>query len=267
MRDDEYEVVVCRHGTRTGRRSEIFLDHGLYGEADADFITDYYVWILRNRHRTVFVDTGFATAAARRRHRTVIRPVDEVYASVGVDPAAGWPVIVTHAHWDHIGNLQLFPASSFWLAKAELDFWKDPVSRAQFFSHFTEPDEIERLLALEHAGRLEVFDESADVAPGIVVRRIGGHTPGQTIVYVRTPAGTVLLASDAAHFHEELEAERPCAAVTDARETIRSHRLIKRQRDEGQVHTVLTGHDPGDLLLGERVHADLTIIGRQPRSF
>ncbi|MFC8520761.1 N-acyl homoserine lactonase family protein [Streptomyces sp. NPDC057257] len=264
MRDDEYEVIIARHGTRKGRKSEVFLSYGLYGDPDDHFTTDYYVWILRNAHRTVFVDTGFHPTAARRRDRTVIQPVEDLYASVNVDPAAGWPVIITHAHWDHIGNLQLFPASIFWLARAELDFWKDPVSRTELLSHFTEPDELDRLLALEPAGRLALFADTAEVAPGITVRRVGGHTPGQSVVSVRTRTGTVLLASDAAHFRTELESERPFAAVTDVPDMIRGFRLIKHLREHGDVSTVVTGHDPVNLFLGERVHPDLSILGSLP---
>ncbi len=71
---------------------------------------DYYLWILRSRSTTVVVDTGFARGPAEARGRTVLVEPADAYRRLGVDTDQPNPVVVTHAHYDHIGNLGLFRA-------------------------------------------------------------------------------------------------------------------------------------------------------------
>ncbi len=49
---------------------------------------DYYVWVVKTDERTIVVDTGFDAAAAAARGRTLIRPVAEGLAAIGVDASA-----------------------------------------------------------------------------------------------------------------------------------------------------------------------------------
>lgn len=259
--DDEYEVVIARHGTRVGRRSEAYLSYAMYEEPDGPITTDYYVWVIRNSSRTVLVDTGFSSAAAARRGREVLHHPRDIYRDIGVDVDHGWPVILTHAHWDHIGNLDLFPRSRFWMAIEEADFWATDAAAARLIAHFTEAGELAALRELRAQGRLVVFDSFAEIAPGIVVTTVGGHTPGQSMVTVRTRDGVVLLTSDVVHFVEELDRERPFVSVTDLPDMYAGFRTVKSLVSSGQVDVVVTGHDPSSLRLGQRVTDDIRVIG------
>src|SRR5438067_1662906 len=77
------------------------------------------------------------------------------------------------------------------------------------YAHSAEIEELEALAAAGDAGRVQLFEGSIEVAPGITVTEVGGHTAGQSIVTVRTSEGVVLLASDALHYYEEAELDRP----------------------------------------------------------
>ncbi|SKA90511.1 Glyoxylase, beta-lactamase superfamily II [Agreia bicolorata] len=263
VKDDEYEVAIARHGTRVGMRSEAFLNYSLSGEPDSVIVTDYFLWVIRNETRTIFVDTGFSAAAAQRRGRTVISSPADIYRSLGVEPGAGWPLIVTHAHWDHIGNLDLFPTSPIWMARSEVEFWETSISRAPQIAHFTEASELAELSHLRQSRRLRLFEGSTEIAPGVRVLEVGGHTPGQSMVTVATSVGTVLLTSDVAHFREELRDELPFVALTDLPDSIAGYRRVKELLASGAVDIVVTGHDQAELELGERVNSNLTIIGRR----
>lgn len=262
MPEDEYEVLIARHGTRTGTRGEAFLNYELYGEPDAPLTTDYYLWIIRNSARTIIVDTGFEAAAATRRGRVVVSSPAGLLRRVGVDPAAGHPVIITHAHWDHVGNLDLFPASQFWIARAESSFWSTPVSRTRIIAHFTEERELDQLVQLGREGRLTFFDDRADIAPGVAVQRVGGHTPGQSMVTVRTSAGVVLLTSDVVHYDEELRDERPFISVTDLPAMYEGFWTVKQLLASGAIDVIVTGHDAAALDAGELLEPDIAVIGR-----
>jgi glyoxylase-like metal-dependent hydrolase (beta-lactamase superfamily II) len=262
-KDDEYELVIARHGTRVGLRSEAFLNYSLSGMPDDVIVTDYFLWVIRNETRTIFVDTGFSEAAARRRGRTVVNAPGDIYHRLGVDPAAGWPLVITHAHWDHIGNLDLFPASTIWIARSEADFWETSIASAPQIAHFTERGELDELSRLRRSNRLRFFEASAEVAPGVSVMQIGGHTPGQSMVTVATSAGTVLLTSDVAHFREELRDELPFVALTDLPDSIAGYRRVKALVASGAVDVVVTGHDRAELEQGEPLDSDIRIIGRR----
>lgn len=238
---------MVRHGTREGRRSEVFLNYAQYGEPDGRFVVDYYLWVLRSRTRTVLVDTGFARGPAEARGRQVLVDPAEAYRRIGVDTDAELGIVVTHAHYDHIGNVDLFPRATVVVSAAEIDFWSTPVSRKPLIGHFTETDEVATLTRVEAEGRLRRFSGTVEAAPGVLVTEVGGHTPGQSMVTVPTSAGTVLLTSDAVHFSEELERDMPFVAVTDLPDMYRGLQAVRDLVAAGEVDHVVTGHTPGVL--------------------
>jgi glyoxylase-like metal-dependent hydrolase (beta-lactamase superfamily II) len=82
------------------------------------------------------------------------------------------------------------------------------------------------------------------VAPGIDLLHVGGHTPGQAILTVRSGARQVILTSDAVHYYAELELDRPFAIVADVPAMYAAYDQIRElERVPGAV--VVAGHDPG----------------------
>lgn len=268
-RRDLYELVVVRHGTREARRSEVFLNYAQYGEPDGPFVVDYYLWVLRSHTHTVLVDTGYARGPAEARGRKVLVEPAEAYRALGVDTGAELSIVVTHAHYDHIGNVDLFPNATVVASAAEVDFWSSPVSRKPLLGHFTEPEEIAALARVDAEGRLRRFSGSTEVAPGVVVTEVGGHTPGQSMVTAPTSAGTVLLTSDAVHFTEELDRDMPFVAVTDLPAMYQGLQNVRDLVAAGKVDHVVTGHTAGVLDDLEPWNVDLAgvagVIGRLER--
>jgi glyoxylase-like metal-dependent hydrolase (beta-lactamase superfamily II) len=241
--DGEYEVIAVRYGTRTGSRSEIFLNHQIYGEPDTPLDMDYYFWLVRNARRTVLVDTGFGrVGGARRARTTLIEPVAAL-ARLGVSPTSVSEVIVTHAHYDHIGNLDCFPSAEVVMTRREFEFWTGPFGTRKQFAWSVEQDETEYLDELLRDGRLTLVEAARTLAPGIELVPVGGHTPGQAIVLVSTPGGVAVLASDAAHYYEELERDRPFAFVADLEAMYRGFDTLNEIASQpGRV--IVPGHDP-----------------------
>jgi glyoxylase-like metal-dependent hydrolase (beta-lactamase superfamily II) len=243
--DTTYEVIAVRYGTRTASKAEVYLNYSTYGEPDEPLRMDYYCWVARNATRTVVIDTGFGPVGGARRRRTTLVPPVAALARLGVDAANVRQVIVTHAHYDHIGNLAAFPAAEVIIARREFDFWTGPYARRQQFAWSTEAAELAYLSDIDRQGRLTaVADAAYRVAPGIDLLTVGGHTPGQVIVLVAVAGGgQAVLASDAVHYYEEIERDRPFAFVADLEAMYRGFDLLKEIIGEpGRL--LVPGHDP-----------------------
>jgi glyoxylase-like metal-dependent hydrolase (beta-lactamase superfamily II) len=267
---EQYQVTIVRYGTRRTVRSDVFLNYHLYGEPDGPIGMDYFFWVVRNADRTIVVDTGFSAAGGARRGRTTLIDPGAAFDALGVDRTAAPPVVVTHAHYDHIGNLGLFPASPLILAAAEYEFWTGPYADRTLLHHSVEDAEIDHLRQAERDGRVRTFGDEIEPAPGVRVFRVGGHTPGQSVVLVNTAAGPVLLASDAVHYYEEYERSMPFTQVSDVVDMYAGFERIRGMVGSGEVRHLVAGHDPDTLARFQPVAGALAglaaTIGPSPRA-
>lgn len=237
-----YEVLAVRYGTRTTTRSETFLNFHVYGEPDAAIPMDYYFWVVRDGRRTIVVDCGFGAGPGARRRRTMLADPVEALAGLGIDAATVDTLVVTHAHYDHIGNLAAFPAAEIVLARRELEFWTGPYAGRLQFAHSTEADELRLLADAAAAGRVRLVEDTLDLAPGFELVVVGGHTPGQMVARVATGDGGAVLAADALHLYEELERDRPFFVVADLVGMYRGFDVLgEMAQDPG--HVLVAGHD------------------------
>lgn len=239
----EYEVHAVRYGTRIAPRSGVFLNYGIYEQPDDQIGMDYFFWIVRNADRVVLVDIGYDPAVGQRRGRTLLIDPVEALQRLGIAPQEVAQVVVTHAHYDHIGNLRHLPNAEVVVARAEFDFWTGPYGGRTQFATSAEADEIRQLAEVDKQGRATLFSRSHLVAPGIEVLKVGGHTPGQSIVTVYTAAGQVILASDAIHYYEEYERDWPFTFVADLKAMYEGFDLVREMlADPGR--SLVAGHDP-----------------------
>jgi len=206
---------------------------------------DYYVWVIKSAEHTIVVDTGFAAPAAAQRGRTLLRPVAEGLAAIGVNPQDVQDVVITHMHYDHAGNVPLFPQARFHVQDTEMAYC---TGRAMTHGHLAAPFDAENVVDMVRgtfAGRV-VFHRGDEVLyPGISLHHLPGHTLGLQVVRVQTERGAVVLASDAIHFWANLERETPFPIVADVvayLETLRRLRTLAPSLDH-----IIPGHDPGVL--------------------
>jgi glyoxylase-like metal-dependent hydrolase (beta-lactamase superfamily II) len=107
--------------------------------------------------------------------------------------------------------------------------------------------EIGHLRQIAEEGRVRTFEKTHDLAPGVKVIEVGGHTPGQSIVLVQTADGPVLLASDAVHYYEEYERSMPFTQVADVIDMYATFERIRAMVATGAVRHLVAGHDPDTL--------------------
>jgi glyoxylase-like metal-dependent hydrolase (beta-lactamase superfamily II) len=246
-----YDVIAVRYGTRLTTKSDVFLHYGLYGEPDEPTQMDYFFWVLRGAGRTILVDCGFNERSGARRGRTMLCPPVTALRRLGIDPAGVTLLIVTHAHYDHIGNLDQFPAAEVLMSAAEFDFWTGPLGDRPLFATSSEASDIDALRRARDAGRLRLLPSPTagaapapqDVADGVGVLEVGGHTPGQLVVLASTADGEAVLASDALHYYDEARLDRPFAHVADLPAMYRGFELLRGLAADPARYLV-AGHDP-----------------------
>jgi glyoxylase-like metal-dependent hydrolase (beta-lactamase superfamily II) len=237
-----YEVQAVRYGTLRTSKAELFYRHENYGEPDAEIEMAYYFWLLRRGAETIVVDCGFDPQVGARRGRTCLwEPVDALRA-LGVEPATASTVVATHLHYDHIGNLAAFPAARLVVPRRELEFWTSPMADRFHFASLVEAGEIAFVEEAAADGRVRLTEGTEEIVDGITAVTVGGHSPGQQVIVVRSEGGDVVLASDAVHFYEELELERPFAVMHDLEQMYAAYGLLKELARAGAV--VVPGHDP-----------------------
>jgi len=238
-----YTVTAVRYGTLAMRASEAFYRWESYGEPDRPRPLDYFFWVLRGAQETILIDTGFSPAAAARRGRScLIEPVAAMEL-LDLSPRTVSRVLLTHLHYDHIGNLEPWSTAELLVPARELEFWTSPTSERRQFAHSVERSEIDQVTRAVREGRATLLEGGEMVAPDVAVHVLGGHSPGQVALSVPTDEGLVVLASDAVHFYEELEDDRPFAVIHNLAETYEAYDVI---RELGALPgaQLLPGHDP-----------------------
>ena len=237
------DVLAVRYGTLASTKAGLFYRYAAYGEPDAPQALDYYLYAVRAGEEVTVIDTGFDPAVGVRRGRTCLRHPIEALAAAGVRAQDVARLVITHLHYDHIGNLDAFAAAEILVPERELAFWTGPAAARHQFAEHVEAGELARLLELHAAGRVRTYAGPCAVAPGIEAVAIGGHSPGQHALVVRTGGETIVLASDAVHLYEEIERDRPFAVVADLEAMYRGYDTL-RSLSAAPSATLVPGHDP-----------------------
>ncbi|POR50968.1 N-acyl homoserine lactonase family protein [Bosea psychrotolerans] len=209
---------------------------------DVPMSMDYFVWVLRSQGRAIVVDTGFTPEGGAKRKRELIRPVEAALRQLGVEPGDVGDVVITHLHYDHAGNLDLFPKAMFHLQDAEMSFATGRHMCQACLRYPFEVEDVVRMVRAVYAERVEFHDGDAEIAEGVTLHKVGGHSAGLQMVRVETARGPVVLASDAAHFYANMERQNPFPIYYDLGALAQGWRAAKRLA--GAEERVIPGHDP-----------------------
>ena len=192
----------------------------------------------------VVLDTGFDAAMAARAGASWCRPVEAGLRAIGIDPAA---VQRRDHHATCITTMpaitSCFPRRAITCRTEEMALLHRPLPcatralRAAFESRTCRP-----WSASCSADRVVFHDGDAELAPGITLHRVGGHTRGLQVVRVATRRGWVVLASDAAHFYANWRQRRPFPIVENVAAYLEAFGRIEALADSPRH--VIPGHDP-----------------------
>jgi len=239
MPEPLYEIYAIRYARHDRKAADNFLGGDPH---DVPMPLDYFVWAIVGAKQTFVVDTGFGEAEARARGRELLRSPGDGLAALGIEAKRVETVILTHLHYDHAGNLDLFPNAAFHVQDKEMQYVTGRcMCHDTLRASFAEADVVGMVRRL-FAGRIVFHDGAEEIAPGVSLHFIGGHTMGLQSVRVATRRGNVVLASDAAHLYAHLEQRRAFPVVYSVADMLAGHDALRRLADS-PAH-IVPGHDP-----------------------
>jgi glyoxylase-like metal-dependent hydrolase (beta-lactamase superfamily II) len=239
---ETYEILALKYGGVAKRsRADNFM-HPAGDDHASPMPIDYFVFVIRNDKRTILVDTGFDKKEATARGRHLDHEPIDILGRIGIKPEHIHDTVITHLHFDHAGTMHQFPHGKFHLQEAEMAYATGKcMCEASMKVPFT-ADHVCEMVKNVYSGRVQFHDGDGEIAPGITVHKSPGHSKGIQALRVMTANGPVVLASDVAHFYENIEQRRPFFITIDMEATLKSYdRLIELG---GGLRNVIPGHDP-----------------------
>jgi len=208
-----------------------------------------------SRQRSVFlVDTGFAAARSMTgRSFADFEPPGVILAKVELEPRDVKTILLTHMHFDHMGNIDAFPEADILLQRSEYDWWKralgklsdQTLDKQNWVLSSMNPDDIRRLDRAISDGRVTFIDGAHEVAPGLKLELVADtHTPGSQWVEVSTPAGSYIVAGDVIASFANMERMWPPGYHQgNAWNLLAAYQLAKDLAGERWHERIVPGHD------------------------
>jgi glyoxylase-like metal-dependent hydrolase (beta-lactamase superfamily II) len=236
-----YQIFALRYATMSPRTPHLnFLIPDPHETTAQDL--DYFVWLIRGGGRDILVDTGFnAEEAVLRNRKLTLNPVDAL-ERFGVKADSIRDIIVSHLHYDHAGNLDRFPQARFHLQDREMSYATGRCMCTGMLRHPFSIEHVTLMVRHVYGERVTFHSGDGEVAPGVTVHRVGGHSDGLQVVRVETERGPVVLASDAAHYYANLQRRSPFPIVYNVGDMAQGWEIVERLA--GHPDRFIPGHDP-----------------------
>lgn len=236
---EPFEVYAVRYASHMRKASENFLGGDPH---DGPMPIDYYIWAMVGKNGTYILDTGFDQVAADKRGRKLLNPPAESLRKIGIIADEVKNVIVSHMHYDHAGNHDLFPNARYHIQDREMAYCTGRCMCHQAINHAFEVDDVVAMTRRIFAGKVCFHDGVDEITPGLTVHHVGGHTMGLQVVRVWTGRGWVVLASDAVHFYANMNQARPFPIVYNVGDMLNAYGTL--QKLASSPDHIIPGHDP-----------------------
>lgn len=202
-------------------------------------------WLIRGGGRTILFDTG-----AHRRHwiddfhMTDFLSPDQALAQAGVAPDSVTDLIISHAHWDHMGGIDLFPNASIWIQKDEYAYYTGAAWQPGGKHGGIDPEDVLELVRRNTRGKLHLVEgDDVEILPGIRAFTGGHHTFASQ--YIRVEGNPpFVLASDNVYLYENLRSHRASATFDPSFAQANIAAQSRMIQLAGSPDRVLPGHDP-----------------------
>ena len=237
----DYSIQAIRYGVSPGVPVGALV---VGGPMDEKVDVDFVVWLIRGGGHNVLFDSGFHRERWFKQWKVTdyLRP-DEAVKLAGVKPEDVTDIVISHAHWDHMGGIDLFPKATIWIQKDEYRYYTMDAWQSGGQHGGIDADDIQQLVRLNTEGRLQLIDgDNVEILPGI--RAFVGSRHTYASEYLRVDGNPpYVLASDNVYFYRNLSERKASATFSDADHAGNIKAQERMIELAGSVDRVVPGHD------------------------
>jgi glyoxylase-like metal-dependent hydrolase (beta-lactamase superfamily II) len=202
------------------------------------------VWLIRGGGHNILFDSGYHRDAFLKYFPSTeyIRP-DEAVKLAGVQPEQITDVVISHAHWDHMGGIDLFPKAVVWIQKEEFRYYTGDAWQPGGNHGGIDPEDVQQLVKLNTEGRLRLVDgDNVEIFPGIRAYTGARHTYASQ--YLRVEGNPpFVLASDNCYLYRNLTEHKASATFSDSDWPANIKNQERMIQLAGSPDRVVPGHD------------------------
>jgi glyoxylase-like metal-dependent hydrolase (beta-lactamase superfamily II) len=236
-----YSIQAIRYATSPGASvSELVVG----GPKDQKIDLAMVIWLIRGGGYTILFDSGFHRDTFTKEYpmKDYLRP-DLAVKTAGVDPADVTDIVISHAHWDHMGGLDLFPKAQVWIQKAEYRYYTMDAWQPGGDHGGIDPEDVKVLVKLNTEGRVHMVDgDNVEIFSGIRAYTGSRHTYASQ--YLRVDGNpTYVLASDNVYLYLNLTTHLASDTFSDADHAANIAQQTRMIELAGSPDRVVPGHD------------------------
>ena len=237
-----YSIQAIRYGTIAGFPVS---DLVIGAPEDEKIDIAMVVWLIRGGGHNVLFDSGFHRERWLKEFAMAdyVRP-DEAVRLAGVRPEDVTDIVISHAHWDHMGGIDLFPKATVWIQKQEFAYYTGDAWQPGGQHGGIDPDDVKALVQKNTDGRLRLVDgDDVEILPGIRAYTGARHTFASQ--YIRVDGDPpFVLASDNCYLYRNLAEHKASATFSDADGPANIRNQSRMIELAGSADRVVPGHDP-----------------------
>jgi glyoxylase-like metal-dependent hydrolase (beta-lactamase superfamily II) len=214
------------------------------GPKDEKIDTVFVIWLLRGGGHNILFDSGFHHPQWFKYFSIsdYLRP-DKAVLLAGVKPDAVTDIVISHAHWDHMGGIDLFPKATVWIQKEEYRYYTTDVWQPGGDHDGIDPADVRELVRLNTEGRLRLVDgDNVQILPGIRAYTGARHTYASQYLRIEGSPPFVL-ASDNLYLYRNLAEHKASATFSDADWPANIRNQDRMVELAGSPDRVIPGHD------------------------
>ena len=162
----------------------------------------FLIYIAKYKDNLILFDTGFRDKKRAENFGVDLIPVDEemkaITGSKKIDT-----LFITHTHFDHTDNLDLYPDSEIILSQAEYD-----IAISQYGGNIAE---------ILKSDKVHIVQDEYLYNNKFLFKVIGGHTIGSSVIYFEEKGREYVIAGDECYFIENVQKNIPNGNVYDSK--------------------------------------------------
>lgn len=240
VRSPEYSIQAIRYASAEGEVAGLVM-----GAPKGEKISiAMVVWLIRGGGHNILFDSGYHRDTFLKYFPSTeyIRP-DEAVKLAGVAPEEVTDIVVSHAHWDHLGGIDLFPKATVWIQKEEFRYYTGDAWQPGGNHGGIDPEDVRQLVKLNTEGRLHLVDgDNVEIFPGIRAYTGARHTFASQ--YLRVDGNPpFVLASDNCYLYRNLAEHKASATFSEADQAANLNNQARMIELAGSADRVVPGHD------------------------